>query len=559
MLKHLSINNYALIDKLRLDLPQGLTIITGETGAGKSIIMGALSLLSGERTDSRIVTDQGAKTVVEATFDITGYGLENLFEAADVDYVPDDCILRREVSATGRSRAFVNDTPVTVSFLRDLATHLVDIHSQHSNMLLATPGYQLQVLDSIADNSELLLRYREVFKKLQSSRNELLTMQAQLERDRAEADYLSFQYTQLAELNLLPDEDESLEAEQTVLANVETLKGLLWETSNLLSGEEHSLLSDLHTTAGRLEAAAEKMPELAELSSRVRSCEIELKDISSTVVDAQERLSHNPERLQQIDDRLNVIYSLERKHNIGSVNELLALQQNLFERLSNINAADEHITELKSQVDTLTVEALSIARILHEKRVTATETLNSSLVDLAAALALNNLKFVVDFNECELNLNGNDNVNFLFAFNRNQKPVAMRDAASGGEISRVMLCIKTIMARVMQLPTIIFDEVDTGVSGDVADKMGRMMSEISNRIQVLAITHLPQVAACADTHMRVYKTDETDRTITNVERLDETGHLHEVARMLSGHDVDRAAISNAQSLISGHSRRKNSK
>lgn len=552
MLKCLNISNYALIDKLELDLSSGLTIVTGETGAGKSIIMGALMLLLGERADSRIVTDGTAKTVVEATFDVAAYGLEPLFAASDIDYNEHECILRREVSATGRSRAFVNDTPVTLALLRDIATRLIDIHSQHNNMLLADPAYQLRVLDSIADNQEALTRYRELYRQMVTAQRDLQELQQQLERDKAELDYISFQHNQLAELNLIAGEDADLEAEHTMLANVETLKEQLWDVTSLLDNDEHSMLTDLQTIVNRLDAAADKMGDVAELPERVKSCLIELKDVCAAVRTAEERLQHDPQRLQQIDDRLNAIYELERKHNVHTVDELLQLQHSLAQRMNAITAGDDRVAALQQQVAQARAQAQEVAATLHRRREQAAEQLTEQLSALAATLAMRNLKFVIDFAQCDLCPTGADAVNFLFAFNKNQTPMSVKDTASGGEISRVMLCVKTVMARVMQLPTIVFDEVDTGVSGDVADMIGKLMSEIAAKIQVIAITHLPQVAACAHSHLLVYKTDEQDRTITRVTALDDDGHLREVARMLSGRDVDRAALDNARSLINQH-------
>lgn len=552
MLKCLNISNYALIDKLELDLSSGLTIVTGETGAGKSIIMGALMLLLGERADSRIVTDGKAKTVVEATFDVSAYGLEPLFADNEIDYSEQECILRREVSATGRSRAFVNDTPVTLALLRDIATRLIDIHSQHNNMLLADPAYQLKVLDSIANNQETLAMYRELYRQMVTAQRDLHDLQQQLERDKAELDYISFQHNQLAELNLIAGEDADLEAEHTMLANVETLKEQLWDVTSLLDNDEHSMLTDLQTIVNRLDAAADKMGDVAELSERVKSCLIELKDVCAAVRTAEERLQHDPQRLQQIDDRLNAIYELERKHNVHTVDELLQLQHSLAQRMNAITAGDDRVAALQQQVAQARTQAQEVAATLHRRREQAAEQLTEQLSALAATLAMRNLKFVIDFAQCDLCPTGADAVNFLFAFNKNQTPMSVKDTASGGEISRVMLCVKTVMARVMQLPTIVFDEVDTGVSGDVADMIGKLMSEIAAKIQVIAITHLPQVAACAHSHLLVYKTDEQDRTITRVTALDDEGHLREVARMLSGRDVDRAALDNARSLINQH-------
>lgn len=552
MLKHLNITNYALIDSLTLDINDGLTIVTGETGAGKSIILGALALLLGDRADAKMVADADRKTVVEATFDVAGYALSGWFADNELDYDEHECILRREVSATGRSRAFVNDTPVPLSALRLLATRLVDIHSQHGNMLLSQPSYQLRVLDSLAGNQPLLDDYGQAYHDYCEKRRRLDEMRADVAAARAEQDYLRFQLDQLDALDLKPGESDELETAHDRLANVEQLKEQLWEASALLDGEQQSTLAALQTVAARLEAAEAHLPELDGMAARVRSALIDLKDIASAVNGLQDTLTHDPAELQRVEERLDAIYTLQRKHGVDHPDELVALRQSLGERLAAIDSSDEAIAALEAEIAALRSAALSKAADISVRRHAAADALRDSLHSMAAGLAMPNLRFVIDFVTAdEPSPTGVDTVEFRIAFNKNQEPLPVKDTASGGEISRVMLCVKTIMARSMQLPTIIFDEVDTGVSGDVAGMMGEMMHDIAGRIQVIAITHLPQVAALGDHHWRVYKTDGDLFTTTGVEVLNGEGHVMEVARMLSSHGVNEAAIANARALIKG--------
>ncbi|MBQ9467107.1 MAG: DNA repair protein RecN [Muribaculaceae bacterium] len=550
MLKHLSITNYALIDRLELELDAGLTIVTGETGAGKSIIMGALALLLGERADAKMVTDAGRKTVVEATFDVEGYNLAALMAEGDIEHDERECILRREVSANGRSRAFVNDTPVQLTFIRSLATRLVDIHSQHSNMLLSQPAYQLHVLDSLADNAGLIGEYADAYREYCARRHALDQLRASVAAARSEQDYLRFQLAQLETLDLKPGEAAELEAAHDRLANVEQLKEQLWEATSLLDGDGHSMLADLQTVASRLDAAAERLPEIADAGDRVRSAIIDLKDIAATASQLQDTLVHDPAELQRVEDRLAAIYSLQRRHNVADPDELVALRESLCARLQSIDHSDEQTAALEAEIFASRDALLIKATTLSCRRMRAAEALRDEMERQAATLAMPHLRFVIDFTTSdEPGPVGVDSVEFRFAFNKNQTPMPVGATASGGEISRVMLCVKTIVARSMQLPTIIFDEVDTGVSGDVAARIGEMMHDIAGHIQVLAITHLPQVAARGDHHWRVFKSDTEQGTVTAVETLDDEGHVLEVARMLAGHDVDAAAVANARSLI----------
>lgn len=549
MIKLLHISNYALIDKLDIEFADGLTIITGETGAGKSIIMGALSLILGERADVRAIRDKLAKTIVEATFDIDGYRLERFFEENDIDLDGPECIIRRELSPSGRSRAFINDTPVALTTLRELSTRLLDIHSQHSNMLLSQPAFQLSVLDSIADNNDLLVDYRKTYQQYRDAARQLEDTLLAMEQLRRNEDYIRFQLDQLQAMNLQPDEDKQLEAMQSKLSNITELKVGLWSVANELDNEENSVLERLTVIAQRLEDAECNLAEVEGMSSRVRSSLIDLKDIARSVGTIVDTLNDDPAELDRVDERLNDIYALQRKHNAQDVNQLIEIQHDYEKQLSEIEHNDDIINQLKAQVDEARNQALDIAAQLTARRRDAAKRFSKELLKLASPLGMKNITFDVAFNETDLTASGADAVAFMMAFNKNQAPMPVKDTASGGEISRVMLCIKAIISSHMQLPSIIFDEVDTGVSGDVAGMIGEMMTDISRSIQVIAITHLPQVAACGDHHLRVFKTDTADETLTHVEALDDEEHVMEIARMLSSKGLNAAAIENAKSLI----------
>ena len=549
MIKQLHISNYALIDKLDISFADGLTIITGETGAGKSIILGALSLILGERADSRSIRDATSKTIVEASFDIKGYDLKRFFDENDIDWDEQECILRRELSPSGRSRAFINDTPASLAVLRELGTRLLDIHSQHSNMLLSQSSFQLSILDSIADNSQLLETYRQHYQQYREAEHQLHVTQQAIEQMRQNEDYIRFQLDQLQSMQLQPDEDQELEALQNKLSNITELKEALWIVENELDGEENGILQRLGTVAQRLEEAERNLADVEGMPQRVRSALIELKDIMQGVSSIKDSLNDDPAELARVDDRLNSIYALLRKHNAQDVNALIAIQHDYEHQLSEIEHNDDIIDELKSRVAATQAAASDIATQLSHKRHDAAKRFGKDLLSLATPLGMKNIAFDVEFHATDLTPSGIDAVEFMMSFNKNQRPMPVKDTASGGEISRVMLCIKTITARHMRLPSIIFDEVDTGVSGDVAGMIGEMMADIASTIQVIAITHLPQVAANGDHHLRVFKTDNEVETLTRVEHLDEQEHITEVARMLSGKDLNQAAIENAKSLI----------
>ena len=549
MIKQLHISNYALIDRLDIEFADGLTIITGETGAGKSIILGALSLILGERADLKAIRDADSKTIVEATFDIAGYGLEPFFKEYDIDWDEHECIVRRELSPSGRSRAFVNDTPVGLAALRELVTRLLDIHSQHNNMLLSNPQFQLSILDSIAGNADLLGNYHKAYAEYREAEQRLAETVTAMERLKQNEDYIRFQLDQLQAMQLQPDEDQQLEALQARLSNITSLKEALWSVENELDGEENGVLAHLTSVVQRLDEAERCLTEISGMSDRVRSSLIDLKDIAQDVGNIMDTLNDDPSELARVDERLSSIYSLMRKHNAQNVNQLIDIQHDYERQLGEIDHNDEMLEQLKSQVEETFKASTAIAADLSANRRQAATKFVKELLSLALPLGMKNLAFDVQLTPVKLSRSGADHVEFMMAFNKNQRLMPVKETASGGEISRVMLCIKTIIARHMQLPSIIFDEVDTGVSGDVANMIGEMMADIARAIQVIAITHLPQVAANGDHHLRVYKTDNERETLTHVEQLSDQEHVMEIARMLSGKDLNQAAIENAKSLI----------
>ena len=549
MLSKLSISNYALIDHLEVDFNEGLTIITGETGAGKSIIMGALSLILGERADTKSIRNKSKKSVVEATFNISKFDLKHFFDENDLEYFEEECILRKEFSDNGRSRAFVNDSPVSLSLMKELTSYLIDIHSQHSNMLVSKPAYQLGILDSLANNKALLEEYKVKFGHYKDVKNELDKSRSNLSRNKEEEDYLRFQLNQLVELKLEKGEDIELETLQKKLTNITEIKENLWQAQMLLDGEENSILDNLKTSAKSMSVAAENLNEAEELASRLDSAVIELKDVAMAVSALQEGLEFNPDELERVNDRLNAIYALESKHGVRSVDDLIDLQGEYELRLNAIDNSEDNIKRLEAEEKKAYSEAKSTAEKLTLSRKRIAEEFTKDLNIISLPLGLNNMEFKVLFEGQELASSGADVVKYMVAFNKNQELMPVEMTASGGELSRLMLSIKTIVAKSMNLPTIIFDEVDTGVSGEVAEKIGAMMSELSNNIQVIAITHLPQVAAQGDNHYKVYKTDVDDSTVTSLKVLDDELRVRELAAMLSGSQISQSAIDNAKTLL----------
>ena len=550
MLTHLLITNYALIDHLEIDFKKGLTIITGETGAGKSIILGALSLILGERADLKVIRRAENKSVIEASFNIEAYNdIEHFFEQNDIEFFDNECILRREIASNGRSRAFINDTPVTLSVLRELTLRLVDIHSQHSNMLLADALYQLSIIDSVSGNDSIKADYSKQFSQYKKLKVEIEKLKAEYEKNRQEEDYIQFQLDQIAALKLQENEDEDLEREQSRLSNVNEIKQCLWSASSVIQDEDNSIVSQLSVLSRSFLQIENVDADLKELSERLQSLMIELKDFSRTISSIQDSYVDDPNELERITERLNNIYDLENKHKLSCVNELITLQHSYEEKLAVITNSDDEIKRLEEKLIIVEKEARAKAKELSLSRRKGAEIFKQELEKTAIPLGMKNLRFEIGFEDCDLCAQGMDKVEFLFAFNKQQQLMPIENTASGGELSRVMLCIKAIIAQNMQLPTIIFDEVDTGVSGEIAHKMGEMMGDISNNIQVIAITHLPQVAVKGNNHLKVYKADTDEATYTSMCELTKEERVEEIARMLSGREIDAAAINNARSLL----------
>ncbi len=550
MLQFLTIENYALIDHLEFRPGQGLTVITGETGAGKSIIMGALGLILGQRADAKAVRSGAGKCVIEAQFDISAYDLEAFFAQNDLEYDASATIIRREINATGKSRAFVNDTPVQLPLLRELGSHLIDIHSQHQNLLLGQDAFQLSVVDALAHNQAEYASYRAAYDQLKAHDSKLKALRAQAERDAQEADYIRFQFSQLDDANLVEGEQEELEAEQELLSHAEDIKSCLCQMHEGLDGEGDAVVQMLKSISQKAHELSRIYPDIAEIAQRLESDYIDLKDIADEVDSRSEEVNYDPQRLEQVEERLSLLYSLQKKHGKSSVEELIQLRDELFERIQHIDNSDEEILELEQQVKRLTAEATRLAAILTDTRKHAAQQLQKDLIARVTYLGMPNLRFQVSITPLDsLSPSGSDSLEFLFSANKNQPLRPAGEVASGGEISRLMLGIKSLVASARTLPTIIFDEIDTGVSGDIADRMGSVMKELSTHLQVITITHLPQVAGKGNQHFRVFKADTDEQTITHIEQLSSEQRIQEIARMLSGSDITPEALANARTLI----------
>lgn len=551
MLQQLSISNYALIDQLDISFGNGLSIITGETGAGKSIVIGALSLILGQRADTKVIRDESKKTVVEATFDVESYDLSGFFEENDIDSAP-ECIVRREIMPNGRTRAFVNDTPVTLSLLGELSQKLIDIHSQHSNALLLRPFYQLSVIDSLAGNKDLLARYKEVYNLLVQARRIYEQEKEKIEKDKQDEEYIRFQLNQLTEANLEIGEEETLEKKKRKIENLALLQNNLSETCRILNDGDRSVLEML-SDAEKLVAVLESVYENAsEIRDRIESASIELKDIADTVRQELSEMDGDIGELEMIDERLSLIYTLQQKFKVHSVEDLLALKQDMEQRVSAIDHSEEKLDDMMLQIEALEKNANALADSLSRARKSTAVSFMENLKEKARDLGLKNFNGAIAFERVDFSATGRDKIRFEVSFNVNRQLLPIEETASGGEMSRLMLCIKSLIATKMQLPTIIFDEIDTGVSGEIANKIGVMMKDISSSIQVVTITHLPQVAALGDRHYKVYKQDTEKETVTRMKELDAESRILEIAGMLSGSQVDSAAIENAKSLMKNY-------
>ena len=551
MIETLTISNYALIDHIELRFQPGLNIITGETGAGKSIMLGALSMLFGNRADTKVVRDKDKKSVVEGVFDITDYDeIEKILTENDIDLLNKQLILRREITTAGRSRSFVNDVPVQLTLLREIAIRLVDLHSQHQNLLLADNEYQLTLVDTMLNDKSAKSNYSEAFDTFRIALKKYQTAKRASETSKAEEEYLRYQLQLLEQLNLQSGEQETLEQEYSILSNVNHIKGSLCQILELFDGNENNILNSLRQS----ESAINGLDSLAEsetLNERIEMLRIEATDIKDTVEAINSRLEADPQRLSYVEERLTDIYSIQRKLSVDSEEALIALHNELGERVDSIDNSDERIKQYASKAKIAKKQAIEQAASLTEARRDVADKFRESLLTSATPLGMKNLRAEIEISPTELSASGADKVNFLFAFNKNQPLMPVKDTASGGEISRLMLSIKALVAEHVQLPSIIFDEVDTGVSGDVANRMGKLMKDISRRIQVIVITHLPPVAAKGDVHFKVFKEDTETTTTTKVRKLSEEERIEELAIMLSGDKNNEAARNTARSLIAG--------
>lgn len=550
MLQSLFIRNFVLIDELHIRFDEGFSVVTGETGAGKSIILGALGLVLGQRADSKSIQSGADKCVVEAVFDVSAYQLEDFFLSHDLEYDAKNCILRRELMSSGKSRAFINDTPTPLSVLKALGDRLIDVHSQHQNLLLVDTQFQMNVVDIMAKTEPLLVAYRREYDRYQSVVRQLDELEALATKNRQDEDYLRFQVEELRAAQLTAGEQKELESELETLSHTEEIKSALYKVTDNLIGEERGVVQQLKEALHDVEALEAYFPKAKDFADRLRSAWTDMADLASETDVLKEDVEFDPNRLEWVNERLNTIYSLQQKHRVPSVEELLAIQQQLTTQLSAIDLFDEQMETLTKQRETI-YEALMVqAGALTARRHEAATEIEQQLVDRMVLLGIPNTRFGIELWPKEKpSADGMDEVCFLFSANKNEalKPVAQ--TASGGEISRLMLCIKAMIAGFAALPAIIFDEIDTGVSGEIADKMADIMQDLGQKMQVITITHLPQIAAKGRAHYFVYKEDTAERTLTRIRRLTTGERVNEVARMLSGASLTDAAVANARALL----------
>ena len=552
MLRSLYIQNYALIEKLDINFDSGFSVITGETGAGKSIILGAIGLLLGQRADVKSILTGASKCVIEARFDISAYGMQPFFEENELEY-EEECILRREVYASGKSRAFINDTPASLAQMKELGELLIDVHSQHQNLLLNKEGFQLNVLDILSHNEEVLAAYQSVHKEWKQALYDLEKIIARAEQDKADEDYIRFQLEQLEEARLSEGEQEELEQEADTLSHAEEIKAGLYRAGQILYSDEGGLLSGLKDCLNTMIGLQNVFPVAGELAERLESTYIELKDISQEISGKEEEVEFNPARLEEVNERLNLIYTLQQKHRVSTIGELLALENEYAMKLSAITSSEEDIEKLKASCDVLYNKVKKQAAVLTKARTAAAREVEKQMASRLVPLGMPNVRFQVEMGtRKEPGMHGIDTVNFLFSANKNGTLQNISSVASGGEIARVMLSVKAMIAGAVKLPTIVFDEIDTGVSGEIADRMADIMQEMgeSNR-QVISITHLPQIAARGRAHYKVYKQDNEKETNSHIRRLTDNERVEEIAHMLSGATLTEAALNNARALLGG--------
>lgn len=550
MLRHLYIKDFTLIDQLDIDFYPGFSVITGETGAGKSIILGALGLLLGNRADVKQIKNGEKKCVIEAQFDLADSHLERLFSDNDIDYDAQDCILRREINANGKSRAFVNDSPVSIAVLKELGEHLIDIHSQHQNLLLQKDDFMLGIVDVVAKNGEVRRAFAEAYEEQKKCKRELDDLTQQIERDRQNEDFLRFQYQELSKDEFKEGEQEQLEQDSEILAHAEEIKQVLFDANNVLADEDNNVASILKNIASNLNSIESVYAPARELAARVESAYIEIKDIADEINGGGEKIEFNPALLEEINGRLDRLYALQQKYHLGSIEELNELKQKIADQLGLIDNGSDELDALKERYERAYKECLAKAKQLTQTREKAARTVEKELKQRLVPLGIPNVRFEVSMEEKPLSADGADKLQFMFSANKNSLLQPISQIASGGEIARVMLSLKAMISGVVKLPTIIFDEIDTGVSGRVAEQMASIMREMGAKDrQVISITHLPQIAAMGTTHYKVSKEDYRDVTLSRMTKLTNDARIKEIAQMLSGSDITPAAIENAKSLL----------
>ena len=552
MLKHLYIKNFTLIDELDISLYEGFSVITGETGAGKSIILGAIALLLGQRADSKTIKQGAEKCVIEAHFDLSRYNMQAFFDENDIEYDADDCIIRRELTAAGKSRAFINDTPVALSMLKELGDQLMDVHSQHQNLLLNKQDFQLEVVDIIADDAAQLVKYQQTFAAYQAAEKELAELQAAIERNRENRDFLQFQYEELENAHLVEGEQEELEQRSDTMEHSEDIKSALYTTDNALSADQNGVIEQLRSSLSALRSIEAVYPEVGDLIQRIDSSYIDLKDVAHEISSLLESVDFDPAELDQVNNRLDRIYELEKKYHVDAIEALIEKREMLHQQLQAIENGDESLDEVKARVSQLEAQARKEAEALTKLRTKAAKKIEDEMQKRLVPLGMPHVRFSIQLTTIDLGVNGCDRVSFLFSANTSTPLQPVSQVASGGEIARVMLSLKAMISGAVKLPTIIFDEIDTGVSGKTAEMMAQIMKEMGGHgRQVISITHLPQIAALGSVHYKVEKNETANGTTSKMRQLDADERIREIAQMLSGSDVSEAAIQNAKALL-GH-------
>jgi DNA repair protein RecN (Recombination protein N) len=552
MLKHLYIKNFTLIDELDISLYEGFSVITGETGAGKSIILGAIALLLGQRADSKTIKQGAEKCVIEAHFDLSRYNMQAFFDENDIEYDADDCIIRRELTAAGKSRAFINDTPVALSMLKELGDQLMDVHSQHQNLLLNKQDFQLEVVDIISDDAAQLAKYQQTYTAYQAAEKELAELQAAIERNRENRDFLQFQYEELENAHLVEGEQEELEQRSDTMEHSEDIKSALYTTDNALSADQNGVIEQLRSSLSALRSIEAVYPEVGDLIQRIDSSYIDLKDVAHEISSLLESVDFDPAELDQVNNRLDRIYELEKKYHVDAIEALIEKREMLHQQLQAIENGDESLDEVKARVSQLEAQARKEAEALTKLRTKAAKKIEDEMQKRLVPLGMPHVRFSIQLTTIELGVNGCDRVSFLFSANTSTPLQPVSQVASGGEIARVMLSLKAMISGAVKLPTIIFDEIDTGVSGKTAEMMAQIMKEMGGHgRQVISITHLPQIAALGSVHYKVEKNETANGTTSKMRQLDADERIREIAQMLSGSDVSEAAIQNAKALL-GH-------